>query len=406
MRKLLDKGLIDLKPDAYLNFLIIIAPLLNFLSGINVDLFTPSLPAISEYFAASSVAVKNTVTACMVGFALGCILFGPLMDAFGRRRVILLTLLAYIVASILSLFCTNIHQLIVLRFVQGMMVATVSIGPRAMIIDSFTGHRLQIGILYTSIAYALGPIIGPFIGGLLQYHFGWKANFIAYAFSALVLFMAFMLYINESLTLRQNFSLSRALTNYYQVIKHKGFIAGIIIGGAIQFEIMIYPTVGAFIVENIMHHTAITYGNSALAISCGALLGALANRSLIQKLHLHHLTTVGFVIMALGALLQIGFALWAPLNLLTLILPIAVMGFGNGFVFPNVLGQCLKLFPQSVGIAAAVFSCLLMLLGAVGVFIISHINVASLMNLAELFSVAIVLQLLVFFAVFKPSIRL
>ena len=110
MKKLLDKAVIQLQSDNYIGLLIIIAPLLNFLTGINIDLYTPSLPEIAHYYGASIIIVKNTITATMIGFAIGCIIFGTIIDIFGRRRIILFGLMVYTVSSLLALACTNIGE--------------------------------------------------------------------------------------------------------------------------------------------------------------------------------------------------------------------------------------------------------------------------------------------------------
>jgi MFS family permease len=405
MKKFLDKGLVPIKNEAYLGLVIMLAPLLNFLNGINIDLYTPSLPAISQYFVASMSAVKNTITVTMIGFALGCLFFGALMDALGRRRVILLGLTFYIIASFLALACRSIEQLMIIRFIQGVMVATASIGSRALITDNFTGHRFIIGLLYTSIAYGLGPIIAPFIGGILQYHFGWRANFFAYGLIAIGLMIVFALYINESIAVRRPFSLKGILSDYVAVMQHGAFMVGVLIIGITQIEMMVYPTVGSFLVENILHRTAISFGNSALVISCGYLLGTLTNRAFIKRLHLHHLTDFGFALLILSIITQIFFSFFGKLNLFSLILPIFIINFANGFIFPNILGRCLKLFPTNVGIATAVLSCSVMTIAAIGIFIISHISVNGLMNLLAIFAVAAIIELLLFYIIFKPVMK-
>jgi len=403
---LLNSAIVKLSNETYLGLIILIAPLLNFLTGINIDLYTPSLPAIAAYYGVSAMVVKNTITVNMLGFAVGCIIFGPMIDIIGRRRIILFGLAAYIVASFFALVSTHIQQLLLVRLVQGMMVSIASIGGRTIIMDNFTGHKLNIGLLYTSVAFGLGPIIAPFIGGVLQYSFGWKANFFAYAAFASILFFIFVLYVNESLVCPQTFSLKKTYSNYLAVIKNLPFMTGIFILGMCQIGLMIYPTVGAFLVENILHRSPMVYGNSALLVSCGYLAGTLTNRLFIKKWHLHHLTSFGFLLMFSGLFLQIIFVFMRKLNLFTIILPLIMIGFGNAFVFVNTLNRCLKLFRLNVGIAIGLLSCLIMTIGAVGVFIISHVNVYSLTELAAIFVVTIVLQLLVFFIFFSPQMKI
>lgn len=397
MKNLLNESVFSVKTEIYLTLLIFIAPLLNFLSGITFDLYTPSLPALANYYAVSMLIVKNTVTATLIGFALGCLIGGVLLDVFGRRRIILLSLLLYTLVSLMAIVCHSIEQLMLVRFLQGLLVAAVSIGCRTIVIDSFTGHRYTVALLYTSLAYGLGPIIGPFIGGILQYHFGWKLNFLAYAFLALLLFLVFTLYVKESIALRQTFSLKRISKSYVTVIKHPIFMAAIVIVGCCQVELLLYSTVGSFIVENTLHRSAIVYGNTALLVGCCYLIGTMTNRVFIKRFHLHHLTHFGFLLMMIAVLTQISLACFSKLSLLTVIAPIMLICYGHGFIIPNIFVRSLKIFPGQAGIATAALTCLAIALTAIGMFIVSHINANSLANLAAIFAVLLTLQLAVFY---------
>jgi len=82
---LFNRPLIQLEKASYLNLLIILVPLMNFISGISIDLYAPSMPALATHFASSITLVKNTVTISMLGFALGAILLGVLFDTLGRK---------------------------------------------------------------------------------------------------------------------------------------------------------------------------------------------------------------------------------------------------------------------------------------------------------------------------------
>ncbi len=400
MKNLFRDPWITTEKEKYLSLLMILAPLLNFLSGITFDLHAPSLPAIASYYDAPISAAKNTITVSLLGFSIGCILFGTLLDIFGRRRIILLGLILYTSASFLALTCGTIEELLWVRFVQGFSVSCLSIGCRTIIIDRFTGHQFKIAILYTSLAFGIGPIIAPFIGGILQYHFGWKANFIAYGVVSFILMIIFALYVAESKTTTEVFSFKNMCRNYLNVLKHNAFSPGIIIAGLSQMQLLVYTTTGAFLIENILHRSAIIYGNSAFIISCGYLLGTLTNRLLIKQLQLDSLISLGFVLLFLGVLAQIIFTFLGQLNLLTIIFPITLIGFSNGFIFINVLTCCLR-SSISPGIATALFTSAVMIIGTVGTYIVSHITVNNLTNLAIIFGVSAVIQLTIFLLYFR-----
>ncbi len=400
MKNFLTNAVIEIKNEKYFNLLIILTPILNFLSGITFDLHAPSLPAIATYFSAPISAAKNTITLSLLGFSIGCIVFGTLLDIFGRRPIILLGLLIYTIASFSALASATIQELLWVRFIQGFSVACLSIGCRTIILDIFTGHQLKVAILYTSLSFGIGPIIAPFIGGFLQYHLGWKANFITYGIVSLILMIIFSLYISESKKSSEVFSLKNMFSNYINVMRHHSFLPGIIIAGLSQVQLLIYTTTGAFIIENILHGSAITYGNSALVISCGYLFGTLTNRFLIKNFSIYTLIGAGFILLFSSILLQIIFSLSGNFNLLTLILPITLIGFSNGFIFINVLTCCLRL-SSSAGVATALFTSAVMIIGTLGTGIVSHINVTSLIYLAAIFGIPAIVQLIVFLLFFK-----
>lgn len=402
MRNLLRNSIIEIKADNYLSLLIVLAPLLNFLSGITFDLHAPSLPAIATYFSAPISAAKNTITVSLLGFSIGCLLFGTLLDIFGRRPIILLGLFLYTTVSFSALACDTINELLLVRFIQGLSVSCLSIGCRTIIIDNFTGHQFKVALLYTSLSFGIGPIVAPFIGGFLQYHFGWKANFIAYGITSFILMIVFLLYVSESKKDYVAFSFKSMVLNYVNLLRHSIFIPGIMISGISQVQLLVYTTTGAFLIENVLHRSAIIYGNSALVISFGYLLGTLTNRFLIKHVQINYLIILGFLLLFFAIIAQVIFALTGQLNLFTIIFPITLIGYSNGFIFINVLSCCLRL-PGNAGVATAVFTSAIMVIGTLGTYVVSHVIVDNLAHLATIFGVSAVIQLAIFFLFFKKS---
>ncbi|MDX2163796.1 MAG: hypothetical protein SFW07_00065 [Gammaproteobacteria bacterium] len=166
----------------------------------------------------------------------------------------------------------------------------------------------------------------------------------------------------------------------------------------------VYTTCGAFLVENIMHRTAITYGNTALIVSCGYFVGTLINRMMIKNNTTYFLVCFGFVLLMCSILIQIGLALWAPMNLLTIVLPITLIGFSNGFVFVNVYAYLLRM-SSSAGVTTALLVASLMTLSTIGTFVISHIHVKTLSDFALIFAGSFIVQLAVLKYSFGEMLR-
>lgn len=391
----LKKPLFTINNERYLRLIIIIAPLLNFLCGVTFDLHAPSLPAIASYFSAPILAAKNTITISLLGFAIGCLIFGTLLDIFGRRPIILSALLLYTLASFAALGVNSIEQLLVIRFIQGFACSCASIGCRTIISDSFSGHEFKIAMVYCSLAFSLGPIIGPFIGGFLQYHYGWRSNFAAFGVVSLLLMVMFACYVVESKKSFEKFSLAAIFTKYRTVLYHPAFLIAVLICGLSQVQLLIYTVTGAFLVESILHHSAITYGYTALIISCGYLFGALSNRVLIRKFSTDQLIRLGFMLLFISVLILVTFSLWGQFNLFTLVLPLTFIFFSQGFIYINVLTHCLGLTPHT-GITTALLITCTISMGTLGTSIINHFNVINLSALAVIFSVLLIAQWLIF----------
>ncbi len=401
MKKFLDDPVIKLNKSAYLSFIVILAPLLNFLAGINVDIYSPSMPSIADYFNSSVMAIKNTISITLLGWTFGALLFGILIDSIGRKKVLVPTLLIYIIACAWTPWCHTIDQLMLARFIQGFAISSITVGCRALVIDNITGPRYQIAILYLSIGYGSGPIIGPFIGGILQHTFGWQANFVALTVIAAFLTLFLFLFVKESIPQKQPLIITHIFSRSLSVIAHKKFMAGVIISGLIQIQLMLYPTLGPFIVENVLHKTAITYGNTALVVGAFYLIGATINRMLLRYIQPKKVCYVGYLILVVALLVAFIFTVFCELSLLSIMLPIILMCISAGLVFSNIMGANLKQFPESAGVSMAIQASILLLIASLGIFIISHVNITNLFQLLWIYLILILLEIFIFFFVYK-----
>ncbi len=289
MRKYLTEPLINLPPSTYLVLLTLIAPLVNFLSGISIDLYAPSMPAIASHFHTTAILVKNTITISMVGLALGAVIFGVLFDIIGRRSTLLLSILIYFIVSFLAPFSATIGQLLLLRFIQGLVTGAMVVGSRALTIDNFSGHRFFVVMIYTSVAYASGPVFGPFIGGYLQYRFGWWANFYAYAIASAIIACLLVCFVKESLTQDKKKNVLSAIASYRIVLIDPTFLLAMAVLTFVIIEQLLYPTIGPFIVQNVLGDSAISYGNTALIVGIGYLVGSILNRCLLPYISIKQL---------------------------------------------------------------------------------------------------------------------
>jgi MFS family permease len=397
MKLFTDKAMISMRHEHYLTLIVFLMPALNFLGGINVDIYAPSMLHIAQYFNVSEMVVKNTITATILGWAVGAIVFGILIDSLGRKKTLVYGLLLYVIVSALALCCKNIEQLMLVRFFQGFSTLSISIGCRALVVDNIQGPRYNIAIVYTSIGYGLGPVVGPAIGGVLQQQFGWRASFIVLLILGAVLLFILSVFIQESLKQRTSIKLKLLLRNYMLILSNRSFLAGVILLGLTQIQMLLYPTLGPFVVQKLLGYSPSINGVTMLIVGAGYLSGNVVNRILLKQYCVYKTSIIGYVILALSVVIAFVLAIFATINLVTTIIPILLINISAGFLFSNIMGCNLKQYTSCVGSAMSIQMSILALIAAAGIYTSSHIHISTLLSLAFVYTFITILSLIVFF---------
>ena len=107
-----------------------------------IDIYVPALPAMARYFATSPQAIQSSVSGYMAAYALGQLIFGPVADAYGRKRVLAFGLVIFTLGCLLSLAATNLETFLLARCMQGFGIATTNLLAKTIITDSFAGQAL------------------------------------------------------------------------------------------------------------------------------------------------------------------------------------------------------------------------------------------------------------------------
>jgi len=374
---------------SYESYLILLAPLLNSISGISTDLYAPSLPAISEEFGVSGTLVQQTISVTLIGYAFGQIFFGLIADCVGRLRALYPGMALFVAASLLAMVAPNIETLMAARILQGFAVGACQVVARALLVDNIKGERFYIAVVYLSLAWGLGPVIAPFIGGLVQHWVGWRANFLLYAvYSGALLWMAMGL--RESLAVTHRKTLRDAVAGYALIGKNRQFMSAVLILGASFASFLLWNIIGPHLVQHTLGHGPRYFGATALAAGLAYLIGILLNRTLIRHLPVPR-------IMLTGMLITIGGTAASALGPGGLALPwlltgILLINFGQGLLFSNVVARTMMLFPDRAGATASLFGCGGLLCAAAATALVSNLGLATNLAIALFFAVLCVLQ--------------
>ena len=188
------------------------------LSGFATDIYIPSLPAMARNLGVIPANVQLTLVIFMVSSGLAQLFGGSLLDSFGRYRIGLISLTIFTLASFSIAWTGSITLIYLMRAVQGITVALIVVGKRAYFIDLYSGDKLKSYTSLFSIVWAASPIIAPFLGGYLEYWFGWRSNFYFLGIITSVMLLLELFYGGESLQSRNPFRLKNILSIYSETV--------------------------------------------------------------------------------------------------------------------------------------------------------------------------------------------
>jgi Bcr/CflA subfamily drug resistance transporter len=366
------------------------------LTGATIDIYVPSLPAITNYFGVSIQLVQWTIPSYLIGYSIAQLFCGALSDAWGRRALLLAGLGLYTAASLLAAFSPGITALIFIRFVQGLGVAAPGVLARAIASDSFESDRLPVVTNYITLAWALGPILAPLVGGYLQHVFGWKAVFyFLTAYGGLVFGLVYFL-LPETNAHRHATDWGKLLAHYRAVLASRVFLGCALVLAITYALLILFNVVGPFLVQVVLHQSPLVFGRVALSLGIAWFLGSLANRVLTSYFPRAPLMEIASIVAFSASLLMGWLALSYPLSLSNLILPTAVVFMSGSVTFTQCFGKSMRLFPERAGTASALMGTLFIagsaLAGFAASFLETHTGVPLALSFIALTLLAAVIQ--------------
>jgi MFS transporter, DHA1 family, multidrug resistance protein len=324
--------------------------LLAGLSALTMNIFLPSLPGMAVYFGVPYGVMQQSVALYLALSAALQVVIGPISDRYGRRKVLIWSLVLFLLATIGTLLAPNATVFLIFRMAQAVIAAGMVLS-RAVVRDMVPDEQAASMIGYVTMGMSLVPMIGPVIGGVLDDHFGWHANFgLLLALGIAVLWLVWA-DLGETATLRE-VSLRDQIRTYPALFASRRFwgytLAAAFSSGCFFAFLGGAPYVGdkifglsSSVVGGLFAFTAVGYaGGNFLAGRFSVRIG-MNRMILIGAL----VTTFGLALLAL--LTWIGLS--GPIMFFGLT---AFMGLGNGICLPNANAGMLSVRPELAGTAS------------------------------------------------------
>ncbi|TWT09281.1 Bcr/CflA family efflux MFS transporter [Planomicrobium sp. CPCC 101079] len=347
--------------------LALLLSLLGILAPLNIDMYLPSFPGIAADLNASASLVQLSLTTCLMGLAVGQLIAGPISDAQGRRKPILIAVSLFALSSIFCALATNITMLIVARFLQGFTASAGIVLSRAVVRDVFSGRELTKFFSLLMVINSVAPMAAPLAGGvILALPFAnWQTIFYFLGFLGIVIVLTVGAKLPETLPpdKRSPSSIGQSLRTMGNLLKDRSYIGYTLIVGVVHGGSFAYVSGTPFVYQGIYGVSpqmfSVLFGINGLAIIFGSyLIGRFAGIVPEKRLLQIAVTTAG---IATSVLLV---ATIIEGHLATIVIPIFIYMITIGMTLTSSFTLALREQGHRAGSASAVIGMLPMLIGA------------------------------------------
>lgn len=341
--------------------------LLTTLGPISMAIYTPAMPELVRAFGTTEAAIKLSLSMFFAGFALAQLVAGPLSDALGRKAATLIFLAIYLAGSTLAVLAPSVEFILAARLVQGIGASVGVVVGRAIVRDLFVGPEAARILNTIGIFLAVGPAMGPTLGGLTLAAFNWHAVFLLMVGFGILAGLCTLVFLRETvkpdLTRLQP---ARLLSAYGEVAGNLQFLAACVVLAGTVGALYAQATMLPFVLINKVGLSPTQFGVGMLMQSGFYLLGSLTLKLVVKRLGGPRAALTGISLCGLGGAIMALSVAFVPPFFLSIMGPVAICTFGLAFLTPHVITVSMAPFPHIAGSASAMTGFIQMTAGFIG----------------------------------------
>ncbi|HYG39773.1 MAG TPA: multidrug effflux MFS transporter [Cytophagales bacterium] len=345
--------------------LILVLGALTTISPFSIDMYLPGFPAIAKDLNTSIADIQLSLTSYLIGVSLGQMIYGPLLDRFGRKVPLYIGLLIYIFTSLGCAVTNSSDALIIMRFLQAIGGCVGMVASQALVRDIFpkteTAKVFSLLILVVSVS----PMIAPTVGGYVTTIFGWESIFIILAIITALILVSLFFVLPEGRKPDKSFSLKPGpvINGFLTVTKNPQFLTYSLVGGIASAALFAYITGSPEVFITIYNFSEREYGFLFAFFSVGVIGSTQLNHILLKRFSSEEIISVALSYQTFIGILLLTGAYFDWYNKYILILLLFVFLTGQGLISPNSSALSLAPFSRLTGSASALLGSLRMGLG-------------------------------------------
>lgn len=247
------------------------------------DFYLPVLPEMAGFFNTSPALASMSLTAGIVGLSVGQITIGPLTDKYGRKRILIMSMLLFAVASVLCIMAPDIFVFNIMRVLQGFAGAGGMVISKSMATDMYSGHELARFMAILGAVNGVAPVFAPVVGGSVASFASWQGVFCLLLAIGIVLMVCSMM-LRETLTPAQRMkkNIMSVYANLFKVFRNPRFTLSTMVEVTSFFTFFAYISSSPFILQQVYGLSpfafSLCFGINAVMIGIGAALATRFRR--------------------------------------------------------------------------------------------------------------------------------
>ncbi|MBU6131612.1 multidrug effflux MFS transporter [Staphylococcus xylosus] len=283
---------------------IIMLGIMTTFGPLTIDMYVPSLPNVQSDFGTTTSQVQLTLSFAMIGLAIGQFTFGPLSDAYGRKKIALLIISIYVIASLIAVFTTSLSLLLVIRLIQGLTGGGAIVIAKASIGDQHKGKSLAKGLASLLVVNGIITILAPLIGGYALSVSNWKAIFLILTIVsfAILIFAFFKMEETRDADLTKlNFAL--IFKDFGYLLKKPAFIIPMLLQGLTYVMLFSFSSAAPFITQKIYDMTPQQFSILFALNGIGLIITSQLTALLVEYINRYFLLVLLTLIQISGVVL-------------------------------------------------------------------------------------------------------
>jgi MFS transporter, DHA1 family, multidrug resistance protein len=346
-----------------------IAIILGCLAGMGplcTDLYLPALPQIATNLNTSASLVQFSLTATLLGIAIGQIFIGPNSDIKGRKKPLVISLIVFVITSFLCSLATSIWELIIFRFIQGLAGSGGIVLSRAIACDLYSGPELTKFFSLLMLINGIAPIFSPVLGGQILILSDWKGIFFALGLFSIILTLAVIFGMKESLPKEQRSagSLKATFATFSRLFSDRSFVGYTLVQGFIIAGLFAYIAGSPFVLQTIYGLSAKTFSFCFAINGLGIMLFAQLTGYFTGRFSEKQLLVFGLNLALLCSVLLLVMSI-IKVSIILLLIPLFTIVSCIGITTTASFSLAIQRQPHSAGSASGLLGVVSFIFGAI-----------------------------------------